>query len=125
MNQAIFMVPKNDRYGIGYQFNNYERKRCSERKSRQVNFRGQKRGDKSFSRPPLYPMFQSSGYLAPNPFAKSKDAVTILVELAINATREDQETIVDAPPAVYPCPPNFELNNWKAVEISIVYKQSE
>ena len=70
-------------------------------------------------------MFQSSGYLAPSPFAESKDTTTILAELAINETREDQETMVDAFLTVYLCPQNFKLNNWKAVEIPIVYKLSE
>ena len=31
LNQAICMVPKYDHYGIGYQFDNYERKGCSKR----------------------------------------------------------------------------------------------
>ena len=34
LNQAICMVPKYDRYEIGYQFDNYERKGCSKRQSR-------------------------------------------------------------------------------------------
>ena len=34
LNQAICMVPKYDHYGIGYQFDNYERKGCSKRQSR-------------------------------------------------------------------------------------------
>ena len=67
-------------------------------------------------------MFQSSGYLTLSPFAESRDGITVFAELAINATRENQETTMDAPPTVYPCSPNFELNNWKAVEIPIVYK---
>ena len=69
-------------------------------------------------------MFQSNGYLAPSPFTESKDTVAVFAKLAIDAIREDQETN-DVPPAVYPCPPNIELNNWKAVEIPIVYKLSE
>ena len=39
-NQAIFVVPKYDCYGIGYQFNNYEKKGYSEMRNRQVNFKG-------------------------------------------------------------------------------------
>ena len=70
-------------------------------------------------------MFHSDGYLAPSPFVESKDTATVLAELAINAIREDQETTVDTLPTVYPCPQNFELNNWKAVEIPIIYKLSE
>ena len=54
-------------------------------------------------------MFHSDGYLAPSPFVESKDTATVLAELAINAIREDQETTVDAPLTIYPCPPNFEL----------------
>ena len=69
-------------------------------------------------------MFQSSGYLTPIPFIKSINMATIFAELAINAIEKNQETN-DVPPTVYPCPPNFELNNWKAVEILIVYKLSE
>ena len=79
MNQVIFMTPKYNHYVIGHQFDNYKRKGCSEKHSRQVNFRWQKRRDKPFSRPPLYLMFQSSGYLAPSPFVESKDTVTVLV----------------------------------------------
>ena len=54
-------------------------------------------------------MFQLSDYLAPKPFAKNKDTATVFAELAINATREDQKTTVDAPLAIYPCLLNFEL----------------
>ena len=39
-NQAIFVVPKYDCYGIGYQFNNYEKKGYSEIRNKQVNFKG-------------------------------------------------------------------------------------
>ena len=69
-------------------------------------------------------MFQSSGYLGPSPFAKSKDAIIVFAELTINTTGEVQETI-DGPLAVHTCLPNFELNNWKFVEILIVYKLSK
>ena len=69
-------------------------------------------------------MFQSSGYLAPSPFVESKDTTTVFAELAINTTGEDQKT-TNAPPTIYPCPLNFELNNWKAVEIPIVYRLLE
>ena len=78
--------------------------------NRQVNFKGQKRGNKPFSHPSLYLMFQSSGYLTPSPFTKCRDTIAIFAELAIDAIGEDQETNY-APPIVYPCPPNFELNN--------------
>ena len=91
----------------------------------QVNFRGQKKGDKPINHPSLYTMFQSSGYITPSPFVEIRDVATVFAELAINATREDQETTVDAPPAIYPCPLNVELNNWKTVEILIVYKLLE
>ena len=121
MNQAIFMVLKYDCYGIGYQFNNYGKKIYLKIQSRRINFRGQKRGNKSFDHPPLYPMFQSNGYLTLNPFTESRDTVTIFAKLAINAIGENQKAN-DVPPTVYLCPPNFELNNWKAVEIPIVYK---
>ena len=69
-------------------------------------------------------MFQSNGYLAPSPFTRSKDTVAVFAKLAIDAIGEDQETN-DVPAAVYPYPPDFELDNWKALEIPIVYKLSE
>ena len=81
MNQAIFVVPKYDRYGIGYQFNNYGKKGYLKMQHRQVNFRGQKRGNKSFSHPSLYPMFQSNGYLTPSQFTKSKNTVGVFLSL--------------------------------------------
>ena len=93
-------------------------------KANRLTSNGRKIGDKSFSCPPLYTMFQSSGYLAPSPFVENRDTIIVFAELAINATREDQ-VATDVPPTVYSCTPNFELNNWKAVEIPIVYKLSE
>ena len=92
--------------------------------NKQVNFKGQKKGNRLFSHPLLFPMFQSSGYLTPSPFTESRDIVVVFAELTIDVIREDQETN-DIPIAVYLCPPNFELNNWKAVEIPTVYKLSE
>ena len=68
-------------------------------------------------------MFQSSGYFAPSPFTESRDTVAVFAELTIDAIGKDVDTI-DVPPTVYPCPSNFDLNNWKAIEILIVYKIS-
>ena len=79
-------------------------------KTGRLTSEGKKKRYKPLSHPPLYLMFQSSGYLTPSPFAKSRDTATVFSELDINATGKDQET-TDAPPTVYPCLQNFELNN--------------
>ena len=54
-----------------------------------------------------------------------KDVVAAFFTFTINATEENKETAESAYPTVYPCPPNFKLNNWNAVEVPVTYKLLE
>ena len=69
--------------------------------------------------------FKSRGYINSSSSREEEDIVTPLLALTINVITEEEETIENAYPTMYPCPPDFELNNWSIVKISIVYKLSE
>ena len=75
--------------------------------------------------PPLNWIFRSGGYINSSLSREDEDIVTPLLALTINVITKKEETVENACPTVYPCPPNFELNNWSIVEIPIVYKLSE
>ena len=75
--------------------------------------------------PPLNWTFRSGGYINSSLFGEDEDIVTPLLALTINVIVEEEETVENACPTMYPCPPDFELNNWSILEIPIVYKLLE
>ena len=110
----ISSAPKRNHYGIGYQPDDQKSngRIRSQKENRMI------RSNLVF--PPLSWTFRSRGYINFDLPVKDGNIVTPLIALTINAIIEKEETIENAHPTIHPCPPNFELNNWSIVEISIV-----
>ena len=75
--------------------------------------------------PLIHQTFRYGGYINSRLFIENEDVVTLFFTLTINATTKDEEIEESASPAMYPCPPNFELSNWSIVEIPIVHELSK
>ena len=61
--------------------------------------------------PPLNWTFRLGGYINSNLSGEDKDITTPLLALTNNVTTEDEEMVKSSHPTVYPCSPDFELNN--------------
>ena len=75
--------------------------------------------------PPLYQTFRSGGHINPSLSMEYRVAVVAFFALANNAIEENKEIAEDVYSIVHPCLSDFELNNWNAVEIPVIYKSSE
>ena len=72
--------------------------------------------------PPLSLMFRLGGYIN-TALSREKEGVVVPFRaLTINVITEDEEEVRNACPVVYPCPPDFNLDNWSIVEIPIAHK---
>ena len=62
------VMPKKDRYGLGYKPSNYERRREADkcRAGCMSNFKGQMNDDEPMTFPLLFQTFRSGGYINPN-----------------------------------------------------------
>ena len=56
---------------------------------------------------------------------KDKDIATPFRTLTINVITEEKEMDKTTCPTVYPCPPDFELNNWSIAKVLVVHKSSK
>ena len=56
---------------------------------------------------------------------EDKDIATPFRTLTINVITEEEEMDKIVCPTVYPCPPDFELNNWSITEVLVVHKSSK
>ena len=61
--------------------------------------------------PPLNWTFRSRGYINSDLSGEDKDIVTPLFALTINVITKDKAEVESAYPTVYPCSPDFELDN--------------
>ena len=75
--------------------------------------------------PSLSLTFRSEGYINTSLFGKEEDVVVPLHVLTINVIIRDKEKVKSAYPTVYPCSPDFELDNWSIMEIPIAHKLSK
>ena len=74
--------------------------------------------------PPIHQTFRLGGCINSSLLVENKDIVAPFLTFTINVTTEE-ETAESVCPVVYPCSPNFELNNWSTVEIPVVYELSK
>ena len=116
---VISLAPKCNRYSIGYQPSNQGRNDWMgiQKENRRV------RSDLVF--PPLNQSFKSRGYINSNQSMKDENLFTPLCSLNINVITKEKEMVQTACPIVYPCSPNFELNNQSIVEIPVVHRTSK
>ena len=75
--------------------------------------------------PPIHQTFRSRDYINSSLSVEDGEIVAPFLAFTINATTEKEEMTESACPTVYPCPPDFELNNWSTVEVLIVHKLSK
>ena len=61
--------------------------------------------------PPLSWTFRSRGYINTSLSGEDKDVVAPFHALTINVITEDKEEVESAYPTMYPCSPDFELDN--------------
>ena len=99
------MAPKRNRHDIGYQLGDQRRngRMGSQKENRMV------RSNLVF--PPLNWTFRSGGYINSDMSGEDKDIATPFRTLTINVITKEEEMDKTACPTVYPCSPDFELNN--------------
>ena len=116
---VISSTPKRNRYGIGFQPENQRKngRMGSQKENRMV------RANLIF--PPLNWTFRSRGYFNSDLPGEDENLATPLLALTINAITKDDEMVKSVYSTVYPCSPDFELNNWSIVEIPVVHKSSK
>ena len=78
-----------------------------------------------FAFPSLNWTFRSGGYINASLFGEDEDVIMPLHALTISVCTKDEEIVEIVCLAVYPCSPDFELNNWSIVEIPIAHKLSK
>ena len=102
---VISSAPKRNRYGIGYQLGDQRRNGWIEiqKKNRRV------KSNLVFLS--LNWTFKLGGYINDSQFGEDEDVVTPFRALTINIITKDEEIVKIARPAMYPCSPDFELNN--------------
>ena len=71
---------------------------------------------------PLSLTFRSKGYINTTPTQEEEGVVVPFHALTINILTEDEKEVRNACLVVYPCPPDFKLDNWSIVEIPIARK---
>ena len=105
--QGIQMVlsstPKCNRHGIGYQSHDQRKNGRIQKRSRMT------RPYLAFL--PLNLTFRSEGYINASLSGKDEDVVMPLYALTISVIIEDKDIVGTARLTVYPCPPDFELDN--------------
>ena len=75
--------------------------------------------------PPLNWTFRSGDYINSDLPGEDENLATPLLALTINAITEDVKMVRSVHSTVYPCSPDFELNNWSIMEIHVVHKSSK
>ena len=65
------------------------------------------------------------GYINSNESEEDESLATPLLALTINEITKDEKMVRIAHPTLYPCSPDFELNNWSIVEVPVVHKSSK
>ena len=116
---VISSVPKRNRYGIGYQLG--DQKRSGWMRSQ----KGNRMVRSNLVFPPLNWTFRSRGYINSDLSREDKDIATPLLALTINVITRDEEMVRSVHLTIYPCSPNFELNNWSIAKIPVIYKLSK
>ena len=113
---VISSAPKRNCYGIGYQLGG----------QRKNGWIGSQKGNKmvrSYSSVPFLSWtFRLGGYINASLFGEEKDVVAPFHTFTINVIIGNKEEVESAYPTVYPCSPDFELDNWSIVEIPVAHK---
>ena len=114
MQMVLSSIPKYSRHGIGYQLHKQGRNGPIQKENRKTRF---------YSAFPLLSWtFRSGGYINASLSGEDEGVVMPFRALTIHVITEDQEEAKSSCPTVYPCSPNFKLDNWSIVEIPVAYK---
>ena len=112
--RILSSIPKRNYHGIGYQLHDQGR-------SGRIQ-KGNKMTRLYLAFPPLSLTFKLGGYINTTPSGKEKGVVVPFRVLTINVITKDEEKVRNACPVVYPCPPDFKLDNWSIMKIPIAHK---
>ena len=88
-------------------------------KGEMVQFKKNKRTKFYSALPSLSWTFRLGGYINTSLFEEDEGVVMPFCALIIHVITKDQEEVKSACPAVYPCSPDFKLDNWSIVEIPV------
>ena len=100
---VLASTPKRNHHGVGYQLHDQKRNGWTQKENRET------RSYLAF--PLLNWTFKSGGYINASPFGEDEDMITPFRTLTINVITEDEEMVEIAPPDIYPCSSDFELDN--------------
>ena len=75
--------------------------------------------------PPLSWTFRSGGYINARLSGEDEDVVMPLDALTISVITKDEDIVETARPTVYPCPLDFELDNWSIMKIPVAHNLSK
>ncbi|KAL4366965.1 hypothetical protein GQ457_05G020780 [Hibiscus cannabinus] len=145
----IFVKSKFDRFGLGYHPDTYERKEAMRKnqEKRKARLTGEDLPWSEMDSPPLPQVFTSGGLLDPTKTVEEKDpfdpnfgrTISGKNSGSLNLTDEDLNAhfgnltvnaLMDYEgenyylEQIYPCLPEFELNNWTAEELLIIFKSN-
>ncbi|XP_022736187.1 uncharacterized protein LOC111289419 [Durio zibethinus] len=119
---------KRDRFGLGYKPTRGDRTRMvnEKRDKRIANLKGYELESEPIVIPHLYDSFHSGGYIYSDlPRASSAGFMEKFSELAIQMVDDGEKKSRSEELFVYPCPSDFELDNWKVMELPVVFKTLE
>ncbi|XP_022751308.1 uncharacterized protein LOC111300005, partial [Durio zibethinus] len=119
---------KRDRFGLGYKPTRGDRVRMmnEKRDKRIANLKGYELESEPIVIPYLYDSFHSGGYIYSDlPRAPSAGFMEKFSELAIQMVDDGEKKSRSEELFVYPCPSDFELDNWKVTELPVAFKTLE
>ena len=100
---VLSSTPKCNCHGIGYQ-------PYDQGKNGRIQ-KGNRMTRPYLAFPPLNLTFRLGRYINASLSRKDKDVVMPLRALTISVITKDEDIVETARPVMYPCPPNFELDN--------------
>ena len=102
---------KCNHHGIGYQLHEQGRNGPIQKENRKTIFYS--------TLPPLSWTFRLGGYINTSLSREDEGVVMPFCALIIHVITKEQEEAKSACRAVYPCSPDFKLDNWSIVEIPV------
>ena len=114
MQMVLSSTPKRNRHGTGYLLHEQRRNGPIQKENKRTRFYS--------THSPLSWTFRLGGYINTSLFEKDKGVVMPFCAHTIHVIIEDQEEAKNACPTLYPCSPDFKLDNLSIVEILVAYK---
>ena len=114
---VLSSTSKRNHHGVGYQLHDQgENDRIQKENKRTRTY---------LAFPPLSLTFRSGGYINASLPVENEDVVMPFCAPTIHVFTEDEDIVETARPTVYPCPLDFELDNWSIMEIPVAHNLSK